>query len=282
MSSVPQLTRLRDIADQYDALYCDAWGVIHNGVELLAGAADALRAFRSECGPVVILTNAPRLSDVIPAQLKRIGMPEDGWDEIVTSGDATRAEIEKRLPASIFSIGPAYDSGLTAGLEITHAPLEEAGFIVCTGLFDDRTETPESYRTMFETAVERDLEMICANPDIKVNWGGRMVWCAGALAALYASMGGQVIYSGKPHKPIYSLANKRLLPHLRSASNPRILAIGDGMQTDILGANQEKIDVLFVADDSGVWAGDISEQEITRTFKEHSLDAIGFTEGLFW
>ncbi|CAK9041912.1 Bifunctional riboflavin kinase/FMN adenylyltransferase (Riboflavin biosynthesis protein RibF) [Includes: Riboflavin kinase (Flavokinase) [Durusdinium trenchii] len=260
---------LQSLAEQYDALLCDAWGVIHNGVELFPGAGEAMLKFREQGRAIVILTNAPRPSSIIPAQLDRLGLPREAYDAVVTSGDATRAEIERRLPAPAYRIGPEKDDPLFEGLNIEFAPLEDAKFIICTGLRDDHRETPEDYREVLSRAAGRGLPMVCANPDIVVNWGGRMIWCAGALAEVYAGFGGDVVYGGKPHAPIYRLARAAIANALGAVPDKsRILAIGDGLNTDIFGANKEGVDALFVAGDGGVHDGAADAETISRRLDE--------------
>lgn len=280
MSEPIRIARLRDIAPNYDAMLCDAWGVIHNGVEVLPGAAEAMVRFREERGPLVILTNAPRPSSIIPGQLDRLGLSRAAYDDIVTSGDAVREEIARRLPAPAFKIGPRKDDPLFEGLDIDFRPLEEAGFIICTGLEDDQREAPEDYRDLLARAAGRGLEMICANPDIVVNWGGRMIWCAGALADIYAGLGGRVVYGGKPHSPIYRLAFSAI-DQARGApvGHGRILVVGDGLKTDILGANENGLDAVLVAGTDGVVeeGGALAPQ-----LEAAGVHVIGVMEGLQW
>lgn len=280
MNEPTKIDRLRDIASRYDAMLCDAWGVIHNGVKLLPGAADAMIRFRGARGPLVILTNAPRPSSIIPAQLDRLGLSREAYDAVVTSGDATRDEIARRLPAPAFRIGPDKDDPLFEGLDIDFRPLDEAGFVICTGLVDDRRETPEDYRDLLRRIAGRGLDMVCANPDIVVNWGGRMIWCAGALAEIYAFYGGRVVYGGKPHAPIFRLAfdaveKARGAPALRS----RILVVGDGLKTDILGANQNGLDALLVTGGGGVFGG---EGALRPHLEAAGVDVIGVMEEMRW
>lgn len=271
------------LAERYDALLCDAWGVIHNGVELFPGAAEAMVRFREGGRAIIILTNAPRPSSVIPAQLDRLGLPRDAYDGVVTSGDATRAEIERRLPSPAFRIGPEKDDPLFEGLNINFAPLEDAGFIICTGLRDDHREAPEDYRDLLEQAVARTLPMVCANPDIVVNWGGRLIWCAGALAEIYAGLGGEVVYGGKPHAPIYRLAMERIADVLgHCPEKSRVLAIGDGVKTDIEGANRQGVDAIFVAGDGGVHEGGAEPETIRMRLEEAGVHAMAVAEALRW
>lgn len=277
------LARLSDIADDYDALLCDAWGVIHNGVELFAGVEEALVKFRESRGPVIVLTNAPRPSSIIPAQLDRIGLSREAYDAVVTSGDATRAAIEKFLPAPAFRLGPDKDDKLYEGLDINFAPVDVAGFIACTGLFDDQHETPDDYRDLLGRAAARDLPMVCANPDIVVRWGGRLIYCAGALAEIYERLGGAVIYGGKPHAPIYDLAARKVDEAAgRPIGRKRILAIGDGAATDIAGANRNGFPALFVAHEGGVHAGAAEQSSIAAALAKTGARADYWTTGLAW
>lgn len=274
---------VQSIAKQYDALLCDAWGVIHNGVELFPGAADAMMRFRENGRAIVILTNAPRPSSIIPAQLDRLGLPREAYDAVITSGDATRAEIERRLPAPAYRIGPEKDDPLFEGLDIEFAPLEKATFIICTGLQDDHREAPEDYHDVLARAVRRNLPMICANPDIVVNWGGRMIWCAGALAEIYAGLGGEVVYGGKPHAPIYRLARAAVADVLGAAPDKsRILAIGDGVKTDIAGANKEGVDAIFVAGDGGIHEGGADPEIIRTRLDDAGVHVVAVTKALKW
>ena len=283
MTAVSIISGIAGPAQSYDAMLCDAWGVIHNGVTLFPGAADAMIEFRKNRGPIVILTNAPRPSTIIPAQLDRLGLPRDAYDAVVTSGDATRSEIINRLPAPAYRIGPAKDDPLFEGLEIDFAPLERAGFVICTGLVDDHGEAPDDYRGILTEAAARNLTMVCANPDIIVNWGGRMIWCAGALAQIYEELGGKVVYGGKPHLPIYRLGIEAIEKARGNAiDRSRILAVGDGLATDIAGANGQNIDVLLVVGDGGIHNGAADEAAIAARLKEANVHAIAATEGLKW
>ncbi len=274
---------LSEIASTYDALLCDAWGVIHDGVRVFPGVAAALREFRRARGPVLVLTNAPRPSAIIPGQLDRLGLPREAYDGVVTSGDATRAAIAAMAPRRAYKLGPDKDDGLYEGLEVAFAPIEEAGYIICTGLFDDQRETPGDYRGLLETAASRGLPMICANPDIVVRWGGRLVYCAGALAELYESLGAKVIYGGKPHAQIYDVAFAALSRVTgRAIDRSRILAVGDGLRTDIAGANAQGLDALYVAGDGGVHEGAADAHSINAALERSGAHAKYVTRGVVW
>ena len=283
MAANPFINGLSEIAEQYDALICDAWGVIHNGKTLLPGAAEAMQLFRETRGSIVIMTNAPKPSWVIPAQLDRLGLPRKAWDAIVTSGDSTRSEIERFLPAPAYRIGPAFDDPLFEGLEIEFTLLEQAEFIICTGLNDGFNETPAQYEALLRGAAARKVPMICANPDIQVNWGGRLMWCAGALAEIYDSFGGAITYGGKPFAPIYRLARDEIeAVRGKGASPPRILAVGDGLKTDILGANRAGIDALLIVGAGGLHEGASNREALVDKLADDGLRVTAIMEGLKW
>ena len=243
------LSGLGEIAGDYDILLCDVGGVIHNGRESWPAACEALTRFNRQGGHVVLISNSPRPSSDVVAQLDRLGVPRDSWKAFVTSGDATRAELARRAPGPAWVIGPERDWPLYEGLGLADVRgAEDAAFISVTGPVDDETETPEDYRERLAAGVARDLELICANPDRVVQRGDRLIYCGGALADLYESLGGRVTMAGKPFGPIYELAideGERLLG--RPVDRSRVLCIGDGVVTDVLGANRQALDCLFIA-----------------------------------
>ena len=249
MSAPTIIAGLSEIADRYDAILCDVWGVIHNGRESFPDACEALVRFQQERGPVVLISNVPRPSRFVLSQLEQLKVPREAWSGFVASGDATFEQLVARAPGPAWALGPARDFGLYegSGVEIAELP-EQAAFISCTGLFDDDIETPEDYRERLKICADKGLEMICANPDLVVQKGDKMIYCAGALAQLYEELGGKVLMAGKPFPPIYRLSYAEVD---RLAGKPvardRILAIGDGLPTDVKGANREGLDLLFVA-----------------------------------
>jgi HAD superfamily hydrolase (TIGR01459 family) len=236
------------VADRYDAFLCDLWGVVHNGQRPYPAACAALQRLRAAGKPVILITNVPKPRGPIPAQLDRIGVPHDAWDAIVTSGDAIRAELAARAPGPMFKISPGdFDRVLWEGLGLEGAPLDSAAFVGISGLFRD-DETPADYADLLRQARARDLELICANPDIVVQFGDRMIWCAGAIARDYEAIGGKVVMAGKPYPPIYDLAFSELAAVARNEiDRPRVLCIGDGVPTDVAGANAQGLDCLFIA-----------------------------------
>ncbi len=234
---------LDEIADRYDAILCDVWGVIHNGRRIFPAAADALVRLRRAGKRVILLTNVPKPRGPIPGQLDRLGFPRGGYDAIVTSGDAIRAELAKRAPGPMYKIGPASDRSLWEGLGLEFAELQDARFVGISGL-NDYAETPADYSEILRLARARGLDLLCANPDIVVRVGEQLIWCAGAIARDYEALGGRVVMAGKPHAPIYELAYAELA---RGTDRSRILAIGDGIGTDVIGANAQGLDCLFIA-----------------------------------
>jgi len=247
------IDHLAQIAHNYDALFVDLWGCVHNGVSAFSEAITALQTYRASGGAVVFVTNAPRPRAGVEAHLAELGVPNDCWDAIATSGDAARAALFTGVVGEkIWFIGEQRDAPFLEPLRLIANPaniqlvsLERAEGIVCTGPFDP-LEDPSVYRSQFLQAKQKGLKLLCANPDIVVDYGETREWCAGALAALYTEMGGESLYFGKPHPPIYDLALRRLAEQGKSPDRSRILAIGDGLMTDIQGALGEDIDSLFV------------------------------------
>jgi len=269
------LTSIDTIADRYEAIFCDLWGVVHNGRAPYREACAALERLRAADKPVILVTNVPKPRGPIPAQLDRIGVPRSAWDGIVTSGDAIRAELAARAPGPMFKISPGeYDRVLWEGLGLVEAPLGAAAFVAISGLFRD-DETPGDYAHILREALARNLELICANPDIVVQFGDRMIWCAGAIAREYEAIGGRVIMAGKPYAPIYDLARRELASLAPSAA--RVLCIGDGIPTDIAGANAQGMDVVFIA--SGMHgetlrtSGAIDRKKVEAALAEEGVNA---------
>ena len=247
MTTLRFAERLRDLVGNTDVVLSDIWGVVHNGLVAFPEACEALHTFRAQGGTVILITNAPRPADSVQRQLRKLGVADDTYDAIVSSGDLTRQFVASHPGQKVFWIGPERDSSIHRGLDVVHSTLEQADYIICTGLFDDETESAENYRDMLLQARERKLTLICANPDIVVERGDRLIYCAGAVAELYRELGGEVIFYGKPHRPIYERAIA-LATGRRGHATPlaRVLAIGDSVRTDLAGAHAFGIDCLFV------------------------------------
>jgi HAD superfamily hydrolase (TIGR01459 family) len=247
MTSLRFVERLSDLVEGVEVILSDIWGVVHNGLESFPVACEALHTFRQRGGTVILITNAPRPADSVQRQLRKLGVADDTYDAIVSSGDLTRLFVADHPGKKMFWLGPERDNSIHRGLDPVISPLEQADYIICTGLFDDETESAEDYRAMMLQARERKLPLICANPDIVVERGDRLIYCAGAIAELYRELGGEVIFYGKPHRPIYERAMTLAAQHRgHSAPLDRVLAIGDSVRTDLTGAHGFGIDCLFV------------------------------------
>lgn len=239
------------LARRYDVWLADIWGVMHDGLHPFPQAVEACRLFRDGGGTVILISNAPRPRDTVAEQLLAVGVPADCYDGIATSGDVTRMLIAGHAGSTLHHLGPERDLPIYDGLGVSLGEPDDAAAVVCSGLWDDEIETPDDYAELLRHFLALGLPMICANPDITAERGKKLIYCAGAIAGAYAKLGGQVIYAGKPHKPIYDLA-LALVMAKRGAALPRhrIIAIGDGIRTDIAGAAAQNIDSVFVA--SGV------------------------------
>lgn len=258
MPALPPMTAsLDDVAGDYQAILCDVWGVLHNGVRAFAEAANALEGVRRKGRAVVLITNAPRPHGDVEAQLDALGVSREAYDRVVTSGDVTRDLIVEGS-RRVFHIGPDRDLSIYDGLDVELCEEPEASSVVCTGLYDDETETPEDYSDLLMRLRARNMPFICANPDIVVERGDRLIWCAGALARDFGQLGGRTLISGKPHRPIYVAALKAAGEVLgREVAASDVLAIGDGVLTDLKGADLNGIDALYVS--GGIHARDYGE-----------------------
>ena len=248
------ISALDQISDRYKALFVDLWGCVHNGITAYPEAVEALKAYRERGGKVVLVTNSPKPRAGVAEQLTHFNVPADSYDTIATSGDSARSAMFRgEVGEKVYFMGQwDRDEGffdplklIESPVEITRVPLDQAEGIVCCGPFDPMQD-PSENRADFLFAKQKGLKLLCANPDIVVDRGDVREWCAGALAQLYTEMGGESLYFGKPHPPIYDLARRRLAALGKSVPDGRILAIGDGIHTDIAGAMGEDIDSLFI------------------------------------
>jgi HAD superfamily hydrolase (TIGR01459 family) len=248
------INNLFEVSDSYDALFVDLWGCVHDGVKALPDAVTALQAYRKTGGQVILVTNSPRPRAGVQKQLLHFGVPQDAWDDIATSGDSARSAMYQGVVGhNVWHLGPPTDSRFFDSMEIienpveiNRVPLDAAEGIVCTGPFDSLAD-PADLRPQLLLAKQRGLKLLCANPDIVVDRGDVREWCAGAVAQIYTEMGGESLYFGKPHPPIYDLARRRLAALGRDVSDSHILAIGDGILTDVRGAMGEDLDCLFIS-----------------------------------
>ncbi len=274
------IKQLKDISKNYNVLFCDIWGCIHNGKEAYQNALKALVEFKRNNGFVMLLTNAPRPKNAVKAHLSTFGISEKHFNDITTSGDsAQNSMLSGDVGTKVFHLGPKRDVSFFNDIppdrkltnKINVVELRHAEGIVCTGLFDDRTETPENYKDLIKYSIQKNLKLLCVNPDIFVDVGDLRVWCAGGIAAAFSKAGGISIYCGKPHKEIYKLAHKKLEMH--NIKSPKILCVGDGINTDILGGKNEMLDTLFVC-------GGLSKDEVGLKNENTTLD-IKKLENLF-
>jgi HAD superfamily hydrolase (TIGR01459 family) len=258
---------MKDLSTRYPVWLCDIWGVVHNGVTHFPGAVEALQRHRGNGGFVVLLTNAPRSAAKVQGHLAHLGVTSQHYDLVVTSGDVTHELMKPYDGHRIYYLGPERDLGVLDDLRIEKSSPDEAEVILCVGLVDDEVERPEDYAELLKQMSRRHLPMICANPDKVVRRGNRLVYCAGALADLYASMGGDVTMAGKPHRPIYDLALARVREQRPAIRHEEVLAIGDGPETDIKGAADYGLDTVLIA------AGGISEEGIDPMALEAQIRA---------
>ncbi len=256
---------------RYDLLLCDIWGVVHNGQTAYAEAVSALEQARAAGKTVIMISNAPRPGSVVKKQMLGFGVPGSCYNDVIASGDVAREELKKRPGVKLFHLGPERDLPNYENLDVKLVPLEEAELVVCTGPFDDTKETPADYEDMFRETAARGLLFLCANPDIVVERGDQLVWCAGALAQVYERFGGKVLYAGKPHPAVYRDVFE-MAAKLRGkpVEKIRALAIGDGVKTDLKGAVNEGIDCLFIA--GGIHSNDLGMD------KGRELDAARFEQ----
>lgn len=266
-----KIKSLVDIADKYDVIFCDVWGVIHDGVVAYRDAIEVLLHLRNEGKKVIFITNSPRRNDTVAAQIAKLGVTDMYYDHIVTSGDATRSLIETS-PRKLFYIGQDRALGIIDGLDVELVEEQEAQAILCTGLFEGLEKSLDFYNDILLRAKSRNLPFICANPDIHVWYGDELIYCAGALAKNYSLLGGNSLIAGKPHHIIYDIACRKLK---QTICKSKILAIGDGLFTDIKGAINFGVDCVFIA--NGVEklnytvGSDINFEALQKFVEKHGL-----------
>nr|WP_197089348.1 TIGR01459 family HAD-type hydrolase [Puniceibacterium sp. IMCC21224] len=281
---------LSDLAPHYDGILCDIWGVLHNGVAAFPDAVDALCRYRAQGGIVVLITNAPRSNHVIYPQLARLGVPREAFDAVVTSGDVTTSLLQKRPDTPLFHFGPVRDQSILEGLTHPLVGSRDTKLCLLTGPLDDGIESADIYEPLLREMRGNAIDMICANPDLVVRSGHRIVICAGSIAQLYAKLGGKVTYAGKPEAPIYQAALTQMtIIAGRTISKSRILVVGDGLPTDIKGAAQNGFAAYFVA--GGIHATDMGDMKtpetLTRTYglirhQFSDLELAGICDHLRW
>jgi len=285
------LDGLHAVADRYEVILCDVWGVVHNGIAAYEAASDALMRFRAMGGRVVLVSNAPRPGTAVGAQLDRLGVPRAAYDAIVTSGDLTRTSVEERISQVLHHLGPPRDLPIFEGLAVRFGSVEEADYVVCSGFDaeDEGHESIEVYEPRLEAMRRRELWMLCANPDLVVERGDSLVPCAGAIAQAYEAMGGDVYYAGKPHRPVYeqAIATAARLAGRETEATERVLAIGDAIRTDIAGAAGFGLDSILVArgihaEDLGVHLGPLASQSVQDWLALQDVQPQAVMERLVW
>lgn len=278
------LASIASLAQTADAWISDIWGVLHNGLAAFPDAGPACVKFRESGGTIVLVTNAPRPAANVARMLDRLGLPRTAYDAIITSGDVSRAIVAEFPGAKLFHLGPERDTGIVEGLDTTPADADEAEVILCTGLFHDEVETPDDYRALLAQLSRRRVPLICANPDLMVERGPKLIPCAGSLAQIYETLGGRVIYAGKPYPAIYERAYAAI-EAVRGSRPPkdRILAIGDGLRTDIEGAGREGLRCVFIA--SALHVDDrraFDEGHVATLFEGHASPPMAAMRALKW
>ncbi|MFD1704425.1 TIGR01459 family HAD-type hydrolase [Methylopila henanensis] len=285
-SESPVFARFAPLASAYDVALCDVWGVLHDGLTAHAAASDALTRFRAGGGAVVLVSNAPRPSDWVVSHLDGYGVPRSAWDAVITSGDVTRHMLAERGVSRVHHIGPDRDVPLFGDERIERVAAEEAPVAVVTGLVHDDVEVPEDYRPRLEALKARGTPLICANPDLVVQIGDQLLWCAGSIADMYRDMGGETHYAGKPYAPIYDAALGLASDILeRNVDRERVIAIGDAVRTDLAGATAAGLDCLFVAD--GIHAEELGRgapdpEKLAALFAAHGYHPVAVTPQLTW
>ncbi len=284
----PVLVHAAELLSDYDVMFCDVWGVLHDGHRAFEAACDALLKFRARGGTVILVSNAPVPAERVAAMLDARAVPRDAYDGIVASGEIALRHIAEKGYRRIYCIGPGErDAATFSRLTAERVGIDEAEAILCTGLNDDRSETADDYRPVLEQARARDLPFVCANPDLVVDVGGTQLICAGAIADLYERMDGQVFWAGKPHANAYEAA-RTAAEKVRGAPVPldRIIAIGDSLRTDLKGAEAFGIAVIFVASgihrDETMRSKALSAAKLARLFAPPAPPAIAVMDRFAW
>ena len=283
MQDIPLLTSIAPLAETADVWFLDIWGVLHNGVKPFASCVEACITFRKAGGTVILVSNSPRPRAGLIKQLNSIGVDPAAYDDAITSGDVSRSLIRHASDQPVLHIGPARDLPLFDGLGTTLVKVDEAETAVCSGLYDDETETPDDYREILTALRARNVSMICANPDVKAERGGKLIYCAGAIAQAYESMGGSVCYAGKPYAPIYDAA-LQIAARLRGSTveTARVLAIGDGVATDIRGASNAGIRSVYIASGVNLAPGVALADAAKTLFAKEAVKPVAMMSALAW
>jgi HAD superfamily hydrolase (TIGR01459 family) len=284
----PVLANAGELLSRHDVLFCDVWGVLHDGHRAFEAACDALLRFRRRGGTVILVSNAPVPGERVAAMLDLRAVPREAYDDIVASGEIALRHIEAKGYARLYCIGPGErDAATVSRLKAARVAIDEAEAVLCTGLNDDASETADDYLPLLERARARRLPLVCANPDLVVDVGGRQYLCAGAIADLYERMDGEVFWAGKPHANAYEAA-RASAERLRGEKVPRerIIAVGDSLRTDLKGAEAFGIAAIFVASgihrDETMGSGKLCPNQLERLFAPPAPRPIAVMERLAW
>ena len=266
-----ELNHLEDIYEKYDTFIIDLWGVMHNGVALNQNAIEAVDQLKKYSKKIVFLSNAPRPSSDVINFLLKMKMDKKYLDNVMTSGEAAMHALnQKKFGKTFYHLGPARDTSIFKKIKNYKTDLKSCDFILCTGLFDDYENDLNYYKKILSQNISKKL--ICTNPDLIVHKGGIEELCAGSVAKVFEELGGDVIYFGKPHKEIYNMCFE---------SNEKVLAIGDNLRTDIKGANNLKIDCIFITE--GVHRKEFNNfSELDKLLGKYNVKANFFQKELKW
>ncbi len=274
-----EIYKFSEVSEEYDALICDVWGVIHNGKELFSGINECLKNYMAKGGVIVLLSNAPRPANYVEEMLKKLGLERECYNDIITSGDLTKKSLNDNLFGNnCFHIGPDRDLNIFDDTKVKRVDFNKADFIFVTGLFDDESEDENDYIDLLSLAKERGMTLVCANPDLLVQRGDKLIPCAGLISKKYEEIGGETINVGKPFSPIFEEAIS-LINKTKKIEKSRILVIGDGLETDIKGANLIGLDSLLIL--GGLFSNN-SKDKIIESIENKQIYPSYFVNELKW
>ena len=262
---------ITEIISKYKVILCDVWGVLHNGKDLFENAVESLLKYSKSGGYIVLITNAPRPSIDVIKQLNQMGLNKNCYNLIVSSGDVTRFWLQSLNKTSLYHLGPERDKSIFLDLDINLSNSKNCQSVLCTGLYNDETDILDDYNDLMNLFLSKKIVMHCANPDLTVIRGDKTILCAGSLAEYYANKGGQVKYFGKPFEYIYEFAIKEVNKNNNfKVKKSEILAIGDGLKTDILGAGNFGIDSFFII--NGVHKNELNKRYNNNIFTQEDFN----------
>ena len=266
-----KLNNLSEVCGLYDAFIVDLWGVMHNGINLNSGAIEAIENLNKYKKRITFLSNAPRPNESVIKFLRKLKMDEKYFKYVLTSGEAAAKSLrEGKFGIKFFHLGPERDMPMFTGLEKNKSSIEKSDFILCTGLFDEHEDDLNYYKELLKDYTSKKI--VCTNPDLIVHRGSKEELCAGSVAEVFKSLGGKVVYFGKPYKEVYDLCLKK---------NERTLVIGDNLNTDIKGANNLNLDSLFIT--GGVHRSEFkNDGELENLLNRYKVKVKYFQKNLNW